>query len=140
MERLLLVEHNLLFRDGLALLLEWRTGLSSIYARSLAEARRVLGEENRKPICAIVDLDLPEGEWTEVLKRLDGIPLLALIGSRSPDSERRAEAMRLGADEVLRKKEPTDKIIAAVERLVFAETERRRPVKLQDRVQLSHAG
>jgi DNA-binding NarL/FixJ family response regulator len=140
MERLLLVEHNLLFRDGLALLLEWRTGLSSIYARSLAEARRVLGEENRKPICAIVDLDLPEGEWTEVLKRLDGIPLLALIGSRSPDSERRAEAMRLGADEVLRTTEPVDEIIAAVERLVFAEAERRRLVELENGVQLGDAG
>ena len=66
--------------------------------------------------------------------------MLALIGSRSPDPECRAAAMRLGADEVLRKSEPTDKIIAAVERLVFAEAEKRRPMKLQDRVRLSHVG
>jgi hypothetical protein len=39
MERLLLVEHHPLFGDGLALLIEWRTGLSSIRAGSLAEAR-----------------------------------------------------------------------------------------------------
>jgi DNA-binding NarL/FixJ family response regulator len=116
MERLLLVEHNLLFRDGLALLLKWRTGLSSIYARSLAEARRVLGEENRKPICAIVDLDLPEAEWTELLKQLDGIPVLALIESRNP--EHRAEAIGLGADEVLRTTGPAEKMAAAVERLI----------------------
>jgi DNA-binding NarL/FixJ family response regulator len=140
MERLLLVEHNLLFRDGLALLLQWRTGLSSSLASTLAEARCVLGEENRKPTCAIVDLDLPEGEGTKLLERLDGIPVLALIGSRSPHPECRAEALGLGADEVLRTTEPVDEIIAAVERLVFAEAERRRLVELEDRVQLSHVG
>jgi hypothetical protein len=44
MERLLVVEHSRLFREGLALLLEWRTGLSSIHAGSLAEAKGVLEE------------------------------------------------------------------------------------------------
>ena len=38
MERLLLLEHNPLFREALALLLEWQTGLSSVLAGSLAEA------------------------------------------------------------------------------------------------------
>jgi DNA-binding NarL/FixJ family response regulator len=140
MERLLLVEHNLLFRDCLALLLKWQTGLHSVLARSLAEARCVLDDVGHKPLCVIVGLDLSEGEGTELLGQLDGIPVLALIGSRSPDPVRRAEAMRLGADEVLRKKEPTDKIIVAVERLVFAEAERRRSVKLQDRVRPSRVG
>jgi DNA-binding NarL/FixJ family response regulator len=133
MERLLLVEHNLLFRDGLALLLQWRTGLSSSLASTLAEARCVLGEENRKPTCAIVDLDLPEGEGTDLLEQLGGIPVLALIGSRSPHPERRAEALRLGADEVLRTGS-VEKIAAAVERLIFAEAERRRPVKLDEQL------
>jgi CheY-like chemotaxis protein len=62
MERILLVEHNLLFRDGLALLLEWRTGLSSTCAGSPAEAKGVLEEATQKPACIIVDLDLPGGE------------------------------------------------------------------------------
>ena len=115
MERLLLVEHNLLFRDGLALLLEWRTGLSSSLASTLAEARCVLGEENRKPTCAIVDLDLPEGGGNELLEQLDGIPVLALIKDRS--LKRQSEAMRLGADEVLRTRS-VEKIAAAVERLI----------------------
>jgi DNA-binding NarL/FixJ family response regulator len=115
-ERLLVVEHNRLFREGLALLLEWRTGLSSIHAGSLAEAKRVLEEANQKPACIIVDLDLPEGEGTELLKQLDGIPVLALIESRNP--ERRAEAIGLGADEVLRTTGPSSKMAAAVERLI----------------------
>src|SRR5688500_4464616 len=100
MERLLLVEHNLLFREGLALLLKWRTGLSSVYARSLAEAKGVLEEANQKPACVIVDLDLPEGEGTELLKELNGLPVVALMRSRS--LERRGEAMIAGADEVIR--------------------------------------
>jgi DNA-binding NarL/FixJ family response regulator len=58
---LLLAEHNPLFREGLATLLEWRTGLASVYAGSLAEARGVLKEETSKPACIIVDLDLPDG-------------------------------------------------------------------------------
>ena len=115
MDRLLIVEHNLLFRDGLALLLKWRTGFSSIHARSLAEARDVLEEADHKPACVVVDLDLPDGEGTEVLKELDGIPVLAL--SRSRNVKRQAEAMRFGAEEVLRTGS-AEKIAAAVERLI----------------------
>jgi DNA-binding NarL/FixJ family response regulator len=116
MDRLLLVEHNLLFRDGLALLLEWRTGLSSICAGSLAEAKGVLEEATQKPACIIVDLDLPGGGGPELLEELDGIPVLALIEGRSP--ERQAQAFESGADEVLRTSGPVEEIAAAVERLV----------------------
>lgn len=116
MERLLLVESNLLFRDGLALLLEWRTGLSSNYAGSLAEAERFLEDPGQKPACVIVDLDLPDGDGTELLKQLNGLPVLALIKGRS--LERRAQAIRSGADEVVRTTQPPEKIIAAVERLI----------------------
>jgi DNA-binding NarL/FixJ family response regulator len=116
MDRLLLVEHNLLFRDGLALLLEWRTGLSSICAGSLAEAKGVLEEATQKPACIIVDLDLPGGGGPELLEELDGMPVLALIEGRSP--ERQAQAFESGADEVLRTSGPVEEIAAAVERLV----------------------
>jgi DNA-binding NarL/FixJ family response regulator len=115
MERLLLVEHNPLYREALALLLEWQTGLSSTHAESLAEAKGVLEEANQKPACIIVDLDLPDGEGNELLKHLDGIPMLALIKGRS--LQRRAEAMGLGAEEVLRTGS-VEKIAAAVERLI----------------------
>jgi DNA-binding NarL/FixJ family response regulator len=118
MERLLLVEHNLLFREGLALLLKWRTGLSSVYAGSLAEAKGMLEEANQKPACVIVDLDLPDGDGTELLKQVDGTPVLAL--SRSLNVERQAEAIGLGADEVLGTTGSVEKIVAAVERLIGA--------------------
>ncbi len=138
MERLLLVEHNLLFREGLALLLKWRTGLSSDLAGSLTEARYVLHNAARKPICAIVDFDVPGGEGIEPLKQLKGLPVLALIRSRS--MERQAEAIESGADEVLSTTGPTENIVAAVERLVFSEAERMRLVKLEDQAQPSHVG
>lgn len=116
MERLLLVEPNRLFRDGLALLLEWRTGLSSVCAGSLAEAERILEDASRKPACVIVDLDLPDGDGTELLEQLNGLPVLALIKGRS--MERRVRALRSGADEVVPTTQPPEKIIAAVERLI----------------------
>ncbi len=116
MERLLLVEHNLLFREGLALLLKWRTGLSSVFARSLAEAKCILEEANQKPSCVIVDLDLPDGDGKELLKQLNGLPVVAL--SRSCSLERRGEAVKAGADEIVRTTGAPEKIIVAVERLL----------------------
>jgi DNA-binding NarL/FixJ family response regulator len=136
MDRLLLVEHNLLFRDGLALLLKWRTGLSSDLASSLTEARYLLHNAARKPICAIVDFDVPGGEGIELLKQLKGLPVLALIRSRS--MERQAEAIESGADEVLSTTGPTENIVAAVERLAYSEAKRRRLVKLEDQARPSH--
>jgi DNA-binding NarL/FixJ family response regulator len=117
MERIVLVEHKRLFGEGLALLIEWRTDMSSLQAGSLDEARAILGEANqKKPACVVVDLDLPKGEGTEVLKELDGTPVLALIGSRN--LQRQADAMALGADEVLCTAAEARKIAAAVERLI----------------------
>jgi DNA-binding NarL/FixJ family response regulator len=115
MKRLLVVEHNRLFRQGLELLLEWRTGLSSVHAESLAEAKAILEEANQKPACVIVDLDLPDGGGSELLEELDGVPVLALIKDRS--LQRQAEAVRLGADEVLRTRS-VETIAATVERLI----------------------
>jgi DNA-binding NarL/FixJ family response regulator len=115
MERLLLVEHNPLLGEGLSTLLEWQTGLSSVHAESLAEAKGLLEEADCKPACIIVDLDLPDGEANELLEQLDGIPVLGLIKGLS--LLRRAEAMGLGAEEVLRTGS-VEKIAAAVERLI----------------------
>jgi DNA-binding response OmpR family regulator len=112
----LLVEHNPYFRQGLALLLEWRTGLSSVHAGSLAEAKSVLEDANQMPVCVIVDLDLPDGDGTELLKQLDGVPVLALIKGGS--LERRAQALDSGADEVVNTKGLVEEIVAAVERLI----------------------
>ena len=118
MKRLLLVEDDALFREGLALLLEWRTGLGSVQAGSLAEAQLILSDTNDKPACAIVDLDLPDGDGIDLLEQLRGLPVVALTGGRS--LERRARALEAGADEVLAVSEPAEVIAGAVRRLVGA--------------------
>jgi FixJ family two-component response regulator len=42
-----------------------------------------LEEANYKPACVVVDLELLEGEGTELLKELDRLRVLVLIGSRN---------------------------------------------------------
>jgi DNA-binding NarL/FixJ family response regulator len=113
---LLLVEDHALFREGLALLLKWRTGLDNVQSGSIAEARRVLGDAKEEPVCAVVDLELPDGDGIELLERLRGLPVVALVGDRS--LERRIRALEAGADEVLHKGESSERIENAVEQLV----------------------
>ena len=113
---LLLVEDKALFREGLALLLEWHTGLSSVQAGSLAEAKRILSDTKDWPACAIVDLDLPDEDGIDLLKQLRGLPRLALTTGRN--QERRARALEVGADEVLSKAESAERIADVVGRLV----------------------
>jgi DNA-binding NarL/FixJ family response regulator len=116
MKWLLLVEDHALFREGLALLLKWRTGLDNVQSASIAEAQRILGDAKEEPVCAVVDLDLPDGDGIELLERLRGLPVVALVSDRSV--ERCVRALEAGADEVLHKGESSEKIQSAVEQLV----------------------
>ena len=115
-KRLLLVGHNPLFLEGLAVLLRWRTGLSSVHAGSFAEAERVLDDASGELACVVVDLDLPYGDGNELLERTNGLPALAL--TRRGGLERRAGALESGAAEVLSTKGPVKEIVATVERLI----------------------
>src|SRR5215204_7402216 len=116
MNWLLIVEDHALFREGLALLLKWRTGLDNVQSGSIAETRRVLGAAKEEPVCAVVDLDLPDGDGVELLERLRGLPVVALVSDRS--LERCVRALEAGADEVLYKGEPGERILTVVEQLV----------------------
>ena len=114
MSWVLIVEDHALFREGMALLLKWRTGLDNVQSGSIDEARRILGDAKEKPVCAVVDLDLPDG--VELLERLRGLPVVALVSDRS--LERCVRALEAGADEVLDKGESSEKIQSAVEQFV----------------------
>src|SRR5215204_2870354 len=116
MKWLLLVEDHALFREGLALLLEWRTGLDNVQSASIADARRILGDAKEEPVCAVVDLDLPDGDGIELLERLRGLPVVAFVSDRS--LERYVRVLEAGADEVLHKGESSERIQNAVEQLV----------------------
>jgi DNA-binding NarL/FixJ family response regulator len=120
MKRVLLIEDHALFRESLALLLEWRLGLESIEAGSLAEGRQVLSAAKDRADIAIIDLDLPDGDGSELIERLHetkpDVPILAFTAGRSP--VKRARALEAGADEVLAKMTPVEEIVGTAEKLV----------------------
>ncbi len=117
MKQTLFIEDHALFRKSLALLLEWQLGLESVEAGSLAEGRRVLSAVNGTADFAIIDLDLPDGDGSELIEQLretkPDVPILALTADRS--LVKRARALEAGADEVLAKVTAVEEIIDAVE-------------------------
>ncbi len=120
MKRLLLVHDNNLFREALALLLEWQTGLDSVEAGSAAEAHRILGEPHHDEIClAIVDIDLPNEDGIELIKKLRELepdcPVLALTTTRS--MQKHIQALQAEAEEVFTIGESIDQLTDAVRRL-----------------------
>jgi DNA-binding NarL/FixJ family response regulator len=71
MKRVLLVEEHNIFRQVLGLVLKWNTDLKeTVEAKSLAEAREVLGNSNHKPDLAVVDLDLANADGFELIEEL----------------------------------------------------------------------
>ena len=120
MKRVLLIEDHALFRESLALLLKWRLSLESVQAESLAEGRRVLGAVEGVADFAIIDLDLPDGDGTELIEQLHetkpDVPILAFSDDQS--LAKRARVLAAGADEVLTKMTPDEQIIGVAKRLV----------------------
>ena len=117
----LFIEDHALFRKSLALLLEWQLGLESVEAGSLAEGRLILSAVNGTTDFAIIDLDLPDGDGSELIEQLHetkpDVPILALTADRS--LVKLARALEAGADEALAKVTPAEEIIGAVKRLLF---------------------
>jgi DNA-binding NarL/FixJ family response regulator len=118
--QVLLIEDQALFRKALAILLNWRLGLKSIEAGSLAEGHRVLGAAKGMADLAIIELDLPDGDGRELIERLHqtepDVPILAFTADRS--LVRHARALEAGANEVLAKRAPVEQVIGAAEQLV----------------------
>jgi len=119
MKRLLLVDDNSLFREALALLLEWNMGLDSVQAESVAEARRILGDSHGEVGLAIIDIDLPDGDGIELIEELreteTDVPVLALATGRRLQ---RIQALQAGAEEVLTVEEPIEELVGTVRRLL----------------------
>ena len=119
MKRLLLVDDNSLFREALALLLEWNMGLDSVQAESVAEARQILGDSHDEVGLAIIDIDLPDGDGIELIEELreteTDVPVLALATGRRL---LRTRALQAGAEEVLTVEEPIEELVGTVRRLL----------------------
>jgi DNA-binding NarL/FixJ family response regulator len=120
MKRLLLVHDNNLFREALALLLEWQMGLDSVEAGSVAEAHRILGEPRHDEVClAIIDIDLPNEDGIELIKELRELkpdcPALALTTARS--MQKHIQTLQAEAEEVFTIGESIEELTDAVRRL-----------------------
>jgi DNA-binding NarL/FixJ family response regulator len=121
MMRAMLVDDHNVFRECLALVLERHTEFKEcVQARSLAEAREVLGDSHRNLDLTIVDLDLANGGGLDVIKELrvshPDVPVLAITCER--DSYRRDEALRAGAAEVLTMDATLRELVDGAKRLV----------------------
>jgi DNA-binding NarL/FixJ family response regulator len=119
MKRGLLVDDHNLFRQVLAVVLEQHTDLKeNLQAESLAEARQLLDNLEGKVDLAVVDLDLPEGDATELIESLRGLGVPVVAFTAGGSLERRARALEVGAKEVLSPATSGEEIIDVAKRLV----------------------
>ena len=114
MKRILLTEDHAAFRKALAFMLDREPGFEvTAQAGSVAEVSDFGGEVFD---VAVIDLMLPDGDGTEVIRgRRQTNPrarILSLSADRDPE-----RALEAGADEVLGKDASLTSIVAAVKRL-----------------------
>jgi DNA-binding NarL/FixJ family response regulator len=116
----LLVAKHVVFRQALALILEWHADLKAVQVGSLAEAHQVLRTPDaEQPDLAVVDLELPDGEGFELIGEIRGgwpqVSILALTTSGEPD--RHARATEAGAGAVLTMAASSEAFLKEVRRL-----------------------
>jgi DNA-binding NarL/FixJ family response regulator len=126
MKQVLVLEANAVFRECLAIVLEWSTELQALQAGSVEGARRALADPRNEVELAIVDIGSPNGNPSdgnplELIEELRGsdphLPVLALT-TADWSLERRARALRAGANQVFDSSGALEGIIDSVRRLV----------------------
>jgi len=115
--RLFLLEDHSWFRKALADLLEREPDLEVVaQTGSLSEARREAAREAERIDLAVVDLLLPDGIGTDLIRDLraasPGVPVLVLTVAHGPDL--RAWVRSMGADAMISKDASVEEILAAV--------------------------
>ncbi len=116
MIRVLLVDDHTSFRQALAFMMGREPDITiTAQAGSLAEGRRVLSGVD----VAVVDLELPDGNGTELVQELRAAnpESLVLILTAADDSVQLARAVEAGASGVMHKSAGISEIITAVRRL-----------------------
>ena len=116
--RVLLVDDHSLFRQGLAILLERNVGFGkSLQAGSPAEARGFVGGHDGDELAlAVVDLDMPNLEASELIGELRRrkVPVLAITANG--DQEQSVGSPEVGA--LLTTAASCDDILGAARRLI----------------------
>jgi DNA-binding NarL/FixJ family response regulator len=118
--RVLLVDDHATFREPLAFMLNREPEFEVVaQAGSLVEARRALEDID----LAVVDLNLPDGDGTELIGELRTANPhgMVLILTASADREAYARAVETGAAGVLNKSASIREVIEASRRLVAGE-------------------
>ncbi len=120
MNRVLLVDDHASFREMLALVFDREPEFEVVaQAGSLAEARRMLDGVD----LAVVDLDLPDGDGTELIGELRAVNPQAtvLVLTASAERETYARAVEAGAAGVVHKSVHLEDVISAARRLARGE-------------------
>src|SRR5215217_1834771 len=124
--RILLVEDHAIFREALASNLKREEASFEVVgqAGSLAEARRILQEEQQQADVAVIDLGLPDGYGGDLIKELrEANPQAqALVLSAAMDRAKIARAVEAGAAGVLNKTAHLEEVVEALRRLRRGET------------------
>ena len=121
MKRVLLVDDHAAFREPLAFMFEREAGFEVVAeAGSLDEARRLLEGVD----LAVIDLDLPDGDGTELIGELRAANprAMVLVLTASIEREAYARAVEAGAAGVLHKAVRVKDVIEAALRLAEGET------------------
>ena len=122
--RIIIVDDHDTFRDPLAFMLERESDLTVVArSRSLSEAREVFESAKLAVDVAIVDLNLPDGSGTALIRELRGSRprAMALVLSASSDQKHLARAIEAGAAGVMHKSAAMSDLVEAVRRLAAGE-------------------
>lgn len=122
MIRIFLVEDHASFRELLALRLQFESDFAIVgESGSLMHARELVAAIIDDIDVALVDLDLPDGSGTSLIREMHEVnpAIQVVVLTASGDRWRHAESIAAGAVGILMKDVPASEIVAAV-RLVSA--------------------
>lgn len=117
MNRVMLIEDHTSFRQTLAFVLNNEPDFEVVAeAASISEARSIIAREGSGIDLAVVDLDLPDGEGTEIIPvlRAANPNFAALVLTASLDREDLARTVEAGAAGILHKSADLDDILTAI--------------------------
>ena len=125
MHHILLVDDHASFRQTLAFVFDQQPDFEVVaQAGSLAEARRVVESLEGEADLGVIDLSLPDGEGTDLIKDLREAneDFAALLLTASLDRTDHARAVEAGAAGVVHKSADVDEILDATRRISEGET------------------
>jgi two-component system nitrate/nitrite response regulator NarL len=125
MHHILLVDDHASFRQTLAFVFDQQPDIEVVaQAGSLAEVRQALDGLENEPDLGVIDLTLPDGEGTELIKDLREAneDFAALLLTASLDRTDHARAVEAGAAGVVHKSADVDEILDATRRISEGET------------------